>query len=573
MGPAPVVVSLYTHTGLKVGERLIERATATDRIAFDAVIDEAAGLAAGYYYYQIEHAAPPLARLQADSVRFTNVAKTHLPPDSTLAGPAEFVDVDGDDDPDIVLGIGDPTSFNQPRLFINEGDGRFSDQSGQRLPPGAVLVNDIAVLDVDLDEDFDLYFAAQAPNALLDSGDRLYLNDGMGRFSDASARLPSLPFISRGIDWGFINDDAFPDLVIGGVFFTVSPLPTQTPLAVLINDGSGGFVDQSAQYLPETLYGTLDVALADINGDEREDIILANQEVVFRDAQNNPIRTFSGQNALLIQQDNGRYADETAVRLPVVENPSKVMKVADLNNDDAPDLYVINLGSFLGSGILHELYFNDGNGAFQNVSDRLPNQFQGLDNINDAVLQDFDGNGFNDMYWVNTDLGAGAMDVLSFNENGFFTPAVESLPGIIDFGVSATPGDVDKDGDLDIFISISDGTAGIARLDKLLQHNGAMATAVESIPVPERRFVLSQNHPNPFRSSTTISYSLAGPGFVTVRLYDSWGREMETLINASHNTGAYATDFDTAGLASGLYFYTLEIDHQVVETRKMVLVR
>ena len=48
---------------------------------------------------------------------------------------------------------------------------------------------------------------------------------------------------------------------------------------------------------------------------------------------------------------------------------------------------------------------------------------------------------------------------------------------------------------------------------------------------------------------------------------------METLVNTTHNAGAYLTDFDASGLASGLYFYTLEIDHRVVETRKMVLVR
>ena len=568
--PAPVVVSLYTDTGLKVGEHRVDLATATDRIAFDVIIDETTTLATGYYYYRIEQAALPFARLQADDVRFTNIARTHLPPDSTLPGYAEFADVDGDEDPDIVLGFSDPTSFNLPRLFINAGDGQFSDETMQHLPPGFLVVNDLAVLDVDLDGDLDVFFAAEDPTTALESGDRLYLNDGTGHFSDASAGLPSLLFLTRSVDWGFINEDAFPDLVVSGLFLS-DLLPTQTALSVLINNGAGGFVDQSAQYLPQTLYGTLDAVLADVNGDERADILLANREEEFRDAQNNLLLTLSGQNALLIQNDQGRYVDETALRMPVVDNPSKVARIADVNNDDAPDLYVINLGSFLGSGILHELYLNDGNGAFEDAANRLPSE--DLVNINDVVFEDFDGNGFVDMYLVNTVLGDGAPDVLSFNENGFFTPVVESLPGIVDFGLSATTADMDNDSDLDIFVSTGEGTAGIARLDKLLEHNGAMATAVEPIPVPEGGFVLSQNRPNPFHASTTISYSLARPGFVTVRLYDSWGRALETLVNTTHNAGAYATDFDATGLASGLYFYTLEIDHWVVETRKMVLVR
>ena len=570
MEATPVVVSLYTETGLKVAERRIDLTTATNRLGFNAILDEATTLAAGYYFYRIEQAAPPFARLQADDIRFTNIARTHLPPDSTLSSYAEFADVDGDEDPDLVLGFSDPTSFNLPRLFINAGDGQFSDETMQRLPTGFLVVNDLAVLDVDLDGDLDIFLAAETPTTSLESGDQLYLNDGTGHFSDASASLPSLPFLTRSVDWGLINEDAFPDLVVSGLFLS-DLIPTQTALSVLINNGAGGFVDQSAQYLPQTLYGTLDAVLADVNGDERADILLANREEEFRDAQNNILLTLSGQNALLIQNDQGRYVDETALRLPAIDNPSKVVRTADVNNDEAPDLYVINFGSFLGTGIVHELYLNDGNGAFEDASDRLPNE--DFVNLNDAVFEDFDGNGFVDMYLVHTVLGDGATDVLSFNENGFFAPVVESLPAIVDFGLSATAADMDNDSDLDIFVSTGAGTAGIARLDKLLEHNGAMATEVEAIPVPERRFILSQNHPNPFHVSTTIPYSLERPGFVTVRLYDSWGREMETLINAAHTTGTYATDFDATGLASGLYFYTLEINHRLVETRKMVLVR
>jgi hypothetical protein len=103
--------------------------------------------------------------------------------------------------------------------------------------------------------------------------------------------------------------------------------------------------------------------------------------------------------------------------------------------------------------------------------------------------------------------------------------------------------------------------------------------------IPER-FELEQNYPNPFNPSTVISYSvpsttgrdlasggqLSEAGDVRLVVYDVLGRAVAVLVNEKEPAGSYRVKFDGAGLASGIYFYTLTAD-ALVQTRKLILVR
>ena len=71
-------------------------------------------------------------------------------------------------------------------------------------------------------------------------------------------------------------------------------------------------------------------------------------------------------------------------------------------------------------------------------------------------------------------------------------------------------------------------------------------------------FKLYQNYPNPFNPSTQISYQLQSSTFVTLKVYDILGREVETLVNKYQNAGNYAVQFNAYNLPSGAYFYKLE---------------
>ena len=88
-----------------------------------------------------------------------------------------------------------------------------------------------------------------------------------------------------------------------------------------------------------------------------------------------------------------------------------------------------------------------------------------------------------------------------------------------------------------------------------------------------KKFTLLQNHPNPFNSSTMISYALPSLDFVSLKIYDMLGREVQTLVNELQQPDAYSLYLDASKLVSGTYFYRLQIGNHFVETKKMLIMR
>ena len=89
-----------------------------------------------------------------------------------------------------------------------------------------------------------------------------------------------------------------------------------------------------------------------------------------------------------------------------------------------------------------------------------------------------------------------------------------------------------------------------------------------------KEYLLKQNYPNPFNPGTTIKFTLPEAGKVTLKVFDITGREVKTLINGlTINSGVITYDFDGSELASGIYFYSLIVDNNSIDTKKMVLVK
>ncbi len=86
------------------------------------------------------------------------------------------------------------------------------------------------------------------------------------------------------------------------------------------------------------------------------------------------------------------------------------------------------------------------------------------------------------------------------------------------------------------------------------------------------RFVLRQNMPNPFNSSSTIIYKLVRPGFVRLSVYNIFGREIDVLAEGFHAPGTYEAMLDGRFLASGIYFYKLSSENNSI-IKKCLLVK
>jgi hypothetical protein len=71
-------------------------------------------------------------------------------------------------------------------------------------------------------------------------------------------------------------------------------------------------------------------------------------------------------------------------------------------------------------------------------------------------------------------------------------------------------------------------------------------------------FSLGQNYPNPFNPNTQIKFSLPDDAYVSLKVYDINGKEVQTLIEGNRQRGNYIINFSPDNLASGIYFYRVK---------------
>ncbi len=106
---------------------------------------------------------------------------------------------------------------------------------------------------------------------------------------------------------------------------------------------------------------------------------------------------------------------------------------------------------------------------------------------------------------------------------------------------------------------------------------GTIVSVNENDKTKPTVFLLENNYPNPFNPSTTITYSipsLQNQSQVNIRLlvFDSLGRVITTLVNEKKQSGTYSVTFNAEGLASGVYYYSLISESNVI-TKPMLLIK
>ena len=100
------------------------------------------------------------------------------------------------------------------------------------------------------------------------------------------------------------------------------------------------------------------------------------------------------------------------------------------------------------------------------------------------------------------------------------------------------------------------------------------ATSVEKITeILPTEFSLKQNYPNPFNPSTKIEFSVIETSPVSLKIYNTLGQLVATLINNEvKDIGFYTVNFNASRLSSGVYIYVLRQDKNVI-SKKMILMK
>jgi hypothetical protein len=101
---------------------------------------------------------------------------------------------------------------------------------------------------------------------------------------------------------------------------------------------------------------------------------------------------------------------------------------------------------------------------------------------------------------------------------------------------------------------------------------GRVTSVAEKPRAVPQQFVLYQNYPNPFNPTTIVSYELPTAGHVALRVYNTLGQEVVTLVNGIQDAGFKSVAFDASHLPSGVYYYRLTAGSSSLQ-KKMALVK
>jgi len=99
-----------------------------------------------------------------------------------------------------------------------------------------------------------------------------------------------------------------------------------------------------------------------------------------------------------------------------------------------------------------------------------------------------------------------------------------------------------------------------------------VATGVHNSANKPTTLLLGQNYPNPFNPTTNIAFTLPEAARVTLKVYNSLGQEVTTLVDGNMDAGTHSVVWDGSRLASGVYFYRMQAGNQVF-MKKMLLVK
>jgi tetratricopeptide (TPR) repeat protein len=369
-------------------------------------------------------AEPDLVNRATPEVAFKDDTPAALPAQPPAGGGQTLFDFDGDGDLDLFAAAG-----KVQRLYRNDG-GKFADVSAKA---GALAKEAAGAAVGAVAGDFD---NDTRPDLLLlrEGGISLYRNEGAGQFADATSAAKIPAYAHRPAAGAFVDADHDGDLdifVAGGV--------AGAPNLLLRNNGDGTFADVTAQAGVGAAGNA--VAVVPTDYDNRRDVdllVVSNNSApkLFRNLRDGSFRDAAAEAGL------DQKADFSSVA------------AGDANKDDFTDFF---FGSRAGPGLFA---MSDGRGGF-----KLSQPPAGARGALAAQFLDYDNDGLLDLVTLSADglrvqrnVGDGWVDV---SERA--AAAVSLKAGASLAGASLASGDVDGDGDTDLFVRDSAGALRFMR--------------------------------------------------------------------------------------------------------------
>ncbi len=359
---------------------------------------------------------------EAVGQQFADRTIARFPSQSVYSNQLSFCDVDRDGDLDIAFADGQGySSAGAPlraKLYINDGEGFFNDESADRIPVTG-WYRGVEFGDIDGDGDWDMVLANDFNRLPV-----LLANDGDGFFTDVSERLPGIALSSARAQFADVDDDGDLDLAFchSG---TSNRFGSNGRPQLYLNDGDGYFSDATATNTPNAIVrDQQDILFFDMDNDLDLDLHVGS-------------RSGNDGGSQLWRNDSGVFS-RVLDALPA-DGSTYSYDAGDVDGDGDLDL----LGANAGSSNRELLLLNGGDGnRWSDVSSNIITNPTADDN--DSKFIDFDMDG--DLDFVIAALGANTDRFYRNNGNGSYIQTSNIQTPINDSSLDVGFADLDGDG-------------------------------------------------------------------------------------------------------------------------------
>jgi len=453
-------------------------------------------------------------------------------------------DIDGDSDYDLFIG----ERYGHIWYFQNHGTPEQYDFADPIINWLDIDVGDYAspeFCDIDGDGDYDLFVGRDASDFVSSPGD-VFFYENMGTPQDPDFQLIASNYLT--LDVGTINLPRVIDF----------DLDNDLDLLYSSQNRLGFYENVGNTSAPTFSFITNDLLngiaphffdLYDLDDDGDLDLVIAigsvgSGEIAFYQNRGSPtIPEFVYSNSIYTSY--------------ILGTPSLV----DIDADGDADLLVSYFGV---GGFLH--YENQGN-AQQPDFVFITDNFCNISSVTDGRFVDMDND---DDFDLLAAINMGGLVQLYLNTGTPQTPVFTLWnPDLFEIGPMSGPkptgGDIDDDGDIDVFVGVYEGGMLFFR-----NITGEPPGVMPRATAPYRGPVLSLG-PNPANPSTWISFTLTAPQEATLAVYNILGAKVTTLTSGPQKPGEHTYYWNASPNASGVYIIRLETPHHTSAQRVVVL--